>query len=406
MPRTLPWLKEEAIIKREQLTPTPTSRRAVKSEPPKEPKSESDVTPKAEGTPKSRGPKKRDFFPPTPPSSPIHRCPSEEYLREGFDKDDIYMMVEDEFYAVAQTFTQHLHYAEYVRRKKEAKLQSATVIQNLARPTDGVTPMSEEVKRRKAAEELSLKQKAGVERGRGERPAVDSEEERDDNNIEEEGEEGDMWAGTSLHDLMVSPRKARSLVGIQGVKSSTRAAAGLRASLATGTGRWGSGDDGIRGAGAKDEEEVDLLETDSGDDDLDARTETKTPTPMRPVKQGQQGQQQQQQQQRRSTDSDSKVRGISSLRSSPVAGRATEDRGIRRVKSMSARTSTPTGTQSKRRLLFDDFDELPELHKSNIQVQGQRSSPSLGGDTQQTPRGIDPKAKKKSRLNEVPTFLF
>ncbi|PYH90251.1 hypothetical protein BO71DRAFT_334885 [Aspergillus ellipticus CBS 707.79] len=388
MPRTLPWLKDEAIIKREPRATTP--RRAVKTEA-KEPKSDSDATPKAKPTGISSSPlKKRDFFrsSPTPPSSPIHRCPSEEYLREGFDKDDMYMMVEDEFYAVAQTFTQHLHYAEYVRRKKEAKLQGAAVFQNLARPTDGVTPMSEEARRRAAARELSKQQKAGLEQTRGDRPAVDSEEEEADD------QEEDSWAGTSLHDLMISPRKARSLVGMQGIKSSTRAAAGLRASET----RRGSGDygDGGRELRAKDEAEIDLLETASeDDDDLDARTKTPTPSP-------------QQQQQRLTTGgSDSKGRRgrVSSLRSSPVVAHATEDAlGIRRVKSMSARTSTPTVTQSKRRLLLDDFDELPELGKSNIQVQGQRSSPSLG-DTQQNPRGLDPKAKK-SRLNEVPTFLF
>jgi hypothetical protein len=29
----------------------------------------------------------------------------DRFLREGFDNDDMYIIVEDEFYAVAQTFT-------------------------------------------------------------------------------------------------------------------------------------------------------------------------------------------------------------------------------------------------------------------------------------------------------------
>ncbi|RAL04709.1 uncharacterized protein BO80DRAFT_461769 [Aspergillus ibericus CBS 121593] len=366
MPRTLPWLNNGATIKREPKVSTP--RRDVKPETTKDPKSESDVTPKAE-TPRSRT-KKRDFFrsSPTPPSSPIHRCPSEEYLREGFDHDDIYMMVEDEFYAVAQTFTQHLHYAEYLRRKKEAKLQNATAIQSIARPTDGVTPTSDEARKKAAAAELAAQQKAGLQK-LGNRPAVDSEEE-----TEEEQEEDRIWAGTSLHDLMISPRKARSLVGMQGIKSSTRAAAGLQA---PGTSR-GSGY-GVTDGAAREVEEDLLGETTGEDDDLDARTRT----PTRPSR--------------------TQPRSTSSLRSSSLH-RATGDGGMRSVQSMSGRYSTPTATKSKKRLLLDDFDGLPEPHQSPIELQGQESSPSVGGRGP-NPRGVDPKTKK-SRLNEVPTFLF
>ena len=292
------------------------------------------------------------------------------YLREGFDNDDIYMMVEDEFYAVAQTFTQHLHYAEYLRRKKEAKLQNATAIQNIARPTDGVTPTSEEARKKAAAEELSAQQKAGLQK-LGNRPAVDSEEEPEE---PEEPEEDRIWAGTSLHDLMISPRKVRSLVGMQGIKSSTRAAAGLQAA---GTSR-GSGDSVTDGAAREAEDDL-LGETTGDDDDLDARTRT----PTRPSR--------------------TQPRATSSLRSSS-RHRATRESGIRSVQSMSGRYSTPTATKSKKRLLFDDFDRLPEPHQSPIELQGQKSSPSLGGRPP-NPRGVDPKTKK-SRLNEVPTFLF
>ncbi|PWY72191.1 hypothetical protein BO94DRAFT_539317 [Aspergillus sclerotioniger CBS 115572] len=277
------------------------------------------------------------------------------------------MMVEDEFYAVAQTFTQHLHYAEYLRRKKEAKLQNATAIQNIARPTDGVTPTSEEVRKKAAAAELSAQQKAGLQK-LGNRPAVDSEEET------EGPEEDRIWAGTSLHDLMISPRKVRSLVGMQGIKSSTRAAAGMQAA---GTSR-GSGDSVTDGAAREAEDDL-LGETTGEDDDLDARTRT----PTRPSR--------------------TQPRSTSSLRSSSLH-RATGEGGMRSVQSMSGRYSTPTATKSRKRLLFDDFDGLPEPHQSPIELQGQKSSSSLGGRPP-NPRGVDPKAKK-SRLNEVPTFLF
>lgn len=41
-------------------------------------------------------------------------------FQPGLDGDDIYVMVEDEFLATAQTFTQHLHQAEYHRLRKQA----------------------------------------------------------------------------------------------------------------------------------------------------------------------------------------------------------------------------------------------------------------------------------------------
>ncbi|GKZ76506.1 hypothetical protein AnigIFM56816_006772 [Aspergillus niger] len=386
MPRNLPWLLNAATTtKREPKTsPSDTPRRTVKRETRAKEKEkeedDNDVTPKAEMamTPGSRM-KKRDFMrsSPTPPSSPIHRCPSEEYLREGFDNDDIYMMVEDEFYAVAQTFTQHLHYAEYVRRKKEAKLQNATTIQNIARPTDGVTAQSEEAKRKAAAEDLSAQQKEGLQKMvEGGRPAVDSEED------DQEEEEDDTWAGTSLHDLLISPRKARSLVGMQGIKSTTRAAAGLRAS---------AGSSAVTDGAARERQDAmgdgDQLSETTDDDDLDARTRTLT-GPSRI--------------QHRTTET---TPTAASSRSSPMNNRSTGDNGIRRVQSMSSRYSTPRATKSKKRLIFDDdFDGLPEPSRSSNQMQGPISSPSLGRRAP-NPRGPDPKAKK-SRLNEVPTFLF
>ncbi|KAL5691441.1 hypothetical protein EMGR_006927 [Emarellia grisea] len=204
MPRTLPWLIGSGA--KAEDAKSSTRRREVKHQKGSDHRAEE--TSKASKS-TSRG-EKRDFLrsSPSPPTSPIQRCPSEEYLIEGFDNDDIYMMVEDEFYAMAQTFTKHLHYAEYVKRKKEAKLQNAAAIKDLARPTDGVTPRSEETKRKEAAATLSARQRAGLEKMGGTRPQLDSDKEEDDT------DEDDGLAGTSLGYLMTSPRKARSLVGV------------------------------------------------------------------------------------------------------------------------------------------------------------------------------------------------
>lgn len=67
---------------------------------------------------------------------------------EGFDNDDRWRMVEDEFYSVAARFTAHLHAAQYRRLKDEAKKQNPAV-QTLARPV--TRPPTLDVVRRQAA---------------------------------------------------------------------------------------------------------------------------------------------------------------------------------------------------------------------------------------------------------------
>ncbi|KAE8150598.1 hypothetical protein BDV25DRAFT_139683 [Aspergillus avenaceus] len=360
MPRTLPWLTsvKSTSTKRES-TPRPSAKAKRERE------NDSDATPKANG---SRA-KKQDLFisSPTPPSSPIYRCPTEEFLIEGLSNDDIYIMVEDEFNSVAQSFTQHLHYAEYVKRKKEAKEQNAAAIQSLARPTDGVTPVSEETKRRHASDVLYALQNTGLEVMGSKRPPVESDEEKE--------EEDETWAGTSLHDLMTSPRKTRSLMGMQGIKSSTRAAAGF--SQASGSGKE------IDSSPPKAHTVNDYDETASEDDNLDLQ---RTPT-MKPA------------QRTRSVKSES----ISSNpRSSPLSP---TKRRADKVHSMDTTYRTPASTISKRRLRFDDLDELPALHNSNVQVQGAGTSPSISKAQHNNPPSKNNPQSKKSRLNEVPTFF-
>ncbi|KXG47777.1 Transcription factor IIA, beta-barrel [Penicillium griseofulvum] len=213
---TLPWLRaENSIPVKKESTP----RKRVKTEP----SPDRDLTPKHSRV----SPPRRDFFrsSQSPPTSPIRRCPSEEFLIEGIQHDDGWVMVEDEFYAVAQTFTQHLHHAEYLRRRKEVKAANAAGMSEIERPTDNRTPVPNETERKREAEALRKRQKAGLaQMGDG---GVDNDEDEDD----------ERWAGTHLHDLMTSPRKSRSLAGVHGPKSSTRAAAGFGQMPTSGIGR-------------------------------------------------------------------------------------------------------------------------------------------------------------------------
>ncbi len=153
-------------------------------------------------------------------------------MRPGLSADDIYIMVEDEFLSAARAFTQHLHHAEYTRLKRLAQQthQISSISDNIARPTDSITAMRAETKKRKEAEAREARSKTAVEKitGKGKRPESDS-----DNSELEEFAEKDKhdapWSGTVLQGFMsTSPTStgAPSLTGLQGVKSSTRAAAG------------------------------------------------------------------------------------------------------------------------------------------------------------------------------------
>ncbi|KAE8555524.1 hypothetical protein EYB25_000221 [Talaromyces marneffei] len=238
MPRLLPWLtKDDLRENRNRNTPTPTpGTQPASRRRPRTPSPGALSHGGGDRRGKKRGPatdntpsKSVDFLRSSrsPPTSPIASPPTEEYMIPGIENDDMYIMVEDEFYAIAQQFTRHLHHAEYIRRKKQAKKMNASVLREMERPTDGKTPMSKETLKRKESERLHERQRKGLE------PSVRRPEDSDDDLAEEEEEdeeeekEDDPWYGTSLHTFMTSPRKNRSLVGLERIRSKTRAAAGF-----------------------------------------------------------------------------------------------------------------------------------------------------------------------------------
>ncbi|OAL29928.1 hypothetical protein AYO22_01834 [Fonsecaea multimorphosa] len=134
-------------------------------------------------------------------------------MREGYDGDDIYIMVEDEFQTVAQSYTAHLHHAEYKRLVKQARDAAPKA---LPEPT---SPMSEKTKRRLKSAALRDKQNETLRRVIRD-PTLEDEEDEDTVN--------DLWSGTSLAPLMASSsQQKRSLVGLEGIASSTKAGMGL-----------------------------------------------------------------------------------------------------------------------------------------------------------------------------------
>jgi hypothetical protein len=134
-------------------------------------------------------------------------------MRDGYDGDDIYIMVEDEFQAIAQSYTAHLHRAEYKKLMRESKQRPAKA---LPEPT---SPMTSDARKRLKAAALREKQKGTLQQVTG-IELIDEEDEED--------KIGDLWSGTSLGPLMADGSQPKtSLVGLERLNSTTRAGMGF-----------------------------------------------------------------------------------------------------------------------------------------------------------------------------------
>jgi hypothetical protein len=150
-------------------------------------------------------------------------------MRDGLDHDDIYMMVEDEFYSVCKTFTQHLHHAEYVRQKELAKARNVSTISAISRPVDTSTKMRAETAKRREKELNAEKAKAALNQihrqAAARRPKTDADEGEEERIAMKDDA---PWAGTALQNFMASPSRAqKSLAGLHAAEAGTRAAAGF-----------------------------------------------------------------------------------------------------------------------------------------------------------------------------------
>ncbi|KAL8844765.1 MAG: hypothetical protein Q9176_000865 [Flavoplaca citrina] len=227
MPRTLPWLKDQAVSQAKVTrAPPPKRSRALGSD--------SDASDNARSIQRALARQRRELAQKagrTPSTSPPPAPPSVEYMREGLSHDDIYIMVEDEFLSTAQLFTSHLHHAEYVRLKNAAKARNASSLlpnsNAMSRPTDSITTMRAETKKKKEAEARMEKNRAALDKMKSDARSNIALTSDDDLGSEDEEDE-QPWAGTSLQGLMApaARKNLTSLSGLQGIQSSTRAANG------------------------------------------------------------------------------------------------------------------------------------------------------------------------------------
>jgi hypothetical protein len=207
-PRTIPWLtvpKAKPFDPLSTSSAAPAKRRRDVTPPSDQDLVDPDLNPTGVSTPQRRA-KQRLLDPDRSPStSPPPAPPAVEYMREGYGADDAWMMVEDEFFATAQLYTQHLHHAAYAEQKRRAQARGEKVLRTLGRPTDGRTERDAMLVERE-------------ERAKGIHKAL---------GLDKEDDEGDL-VDPLLGALMNDPRRmGRALEGVGKVKSKSRAANGF-----------------------------------------------------------------------------------------------------------------------------------------------------------------------------------
>lgn len=150
--RKIPWLTE-AAKSRPRHRPVTPSRQTREASP----------TSDLDHSPVRREPTNNlDDVPSSPTAAPMS-APEVEYMREGFDQDDGYIMVEDEFFSTAQWFTRHLHHEEYVRRKTLAKSRMREALENDERGVDVSTRQTAETRLKLKSRDVSRGIKRAME---------------------------------------------------------------------------------------------------------------------------------------------------------------------------------------------------------------------------------------------------
>lgn len=151
-----------------------------------------------------------------PPPGP----PPVESMKPGFAADDIFMMVEDEFYSTAQLYTGHIHHAEYARLKKLHKSRGRETLAGLGPGTDGKTEQSKALRMKMESLELAMKQKRTIRNLKGDASNGSDDE---DSEAEDEYMQDPHLAGL-MRESQMAP--VQDLSGLVNIKANTRAAAG------------------------------------------------------------------------------------------------------------------------------------------------------------------------------------
>jgi len=207
-------------------------------------------------------------------------------MRDGPENDDRYRMVEDELFAVAGSFTAHLHAAEYQRLKQKARTQNEETIRDMSRPVVGT--LTEAARKRQELRRKLTRQREALRKAAAGRRSRDSDGSGDD-------AAELLWKGTSLHGLMTSSqKKGLPLTALTGVSATTRASKGY-GSHAAGSSRgveqragdarsqMGSVQDTARGVEETEDEDEDDLDRPSTGVTSNLASRARRPGPQLPV---------------------------------------------------------------------------------------------------------------------------
>lgn len=209
MTRSIPWLAGASKKDTKRSSPAPRQPKKRSSSPDRPVNSDlEDVDP----PPRNAVPKKRRKRETSSSPPPTVIAPEVTYMNEGLKADDIYVMVEDEFYSTAQLFTAPLHRAAYDRLRRLHRSRGEETLANLERATDRTTKPSTALRRKMEAEERAkkIRRKSAVE--------------------EDSDDDDEYMAVPELAGLMTSSQAVSARVGMENVtkaKSNTRAAAGF-----------------------------------------------------------------------------------------------------------------------------------------------------------------------------------
>lgn len=206
MPRKLPWLNQNTkTTAKANITPKPVKRPRIQTS------DLNEESPSSSASATYRENRRDDRQPssspiPVPDISP----PSPEFMKEGVDADDAWVMVEDEFLGTANLFTQHLHRAEYQRLKELVGTQNELVTRNITRPVVSDAKVVGETAKRMEADAKSSSQRKVLQ-------AITK------------GKEDTPWMqDPRLAGLMNRPPASSALLASRtGAKANTRAAAGF-----------------------------------------------------------------------------------------------------------------------------------------------------------------------------------
>ncbi|GAB7361726.1 hypothetical protein MBLNU230_g1773t1 [Neophaeotheca triangularis] len=275
MPRKLPWVVEARNTQPGTSTvssnPAPATKKRKTTPPTNGAVLDDDLNPLNPINPTDAPPSTppaRKTRPRTPSTSPPPAPPTVEPMREGWEQDDAWMMVEDELLSTARLFTSHIHHAEYVRLKQLARSRGDGALAKIARPVDARVEKGAGLKLR---EEAAAQEKVARE----ERAA---DEEQGEEVVEDEPWKHDAQLAELMSGL---GRERRDLTGL--VRGANGAGKAARRRSSTPLERMSvSVVDGVGVGPSRRGNVAEEEETEEEDDDLDAQVLKSRQPSMKP----------------------------------------------------------------------------------------------------------------------------